>query len=68
MNLDLYRERRWGVSIRATKSSKYSLTPLKTARVGGDKVIRLGNMARQVAIASGEMYPVIGISKGQDRT
>ncbi|KAH9970338.1 hypothetical protein BJV74DRAFT_867249 [Russula compacta] len=80
---------RWtslGVSIRATKSSKYSLTPLKekwksagrTARVGGGRLIRsgrdrgdwnlmerysrLGNVARQVAIASGEMYPAIGIS------
>ena len=25
-----------------------------------EKISRLGNMARQVAIASGEMYPAIG--------
>jgi hypothetical protein len=81
--------RKWTLdpSIRAKKSSKYSLTPQKErevragnpARVGGggaistgrdrgdwnpmERPLRLGNAARQVAIASGEMYPECGISR-----
>ena len=83
---------RRGVSIRATKCSKYSQTPEKVrqeregraARVmrggliwrrcdGGDRNpierdSRWGNVARQVAITSGDMYPEFGISSRWRRT
>ena len=46
--------------------------PIRSGRDRGDRNamishLRLGNEARQVAITSGEMYPLIGISQSSRR-